>query len=99
MSKHTPGKWMAEGFGEINSELANGKWAAITIVKANHEGSVEVTEEEAEANGRLIIAAPEMFDLLVKVQRIISIPSVVSQADLLHQIKQRVIDCLSRIDG
>ena len=48
----------------INADLGR-SWKHVAIAGANGDGSATVSEEEAEANARLIAAAPELFDCLV----------------------------------
>lgn len=61
--KHTPGKWhfrtgMSDNFCEIIGDYGTNK----TIAVAPKDCFVE--DEEAEANGRIIAAAPDMLEAL-----------------------------------
>lgn len=61
--KHTPGKWhfrtgMSDNFCEIIGDYGTNK----TIAVAPKDCFVE--DEEAEANGRIIAAAPELLEAL-----------------------------------
>jgi hypothetical protein len=65
-TKHTPGPWTAEPYGdngrwEVNSD---GKlpWKAIADIRCDHMGADAVNEAEAEANAKLIAAAPELLE-------------------------------------
>ncbi len=62
MSKFTPGKWEVDGFGQAISVFDEREEATLFIVDnvyswANRDG-------EAEANARLIAAAPEMYAIV-----------------------------------
>lgn len=66
MSKqtHTPGPWQKEsdGAGEFGIHADAGRtWKFVAMVTANGQGSAVVTEAEAEANARLVAAAPELL--------------------------------------
>jgi hypothetical protein len=65
-AKHSPGNWMFERYDETRFEINSDtpKWAAIATVTQNHLGSREVGPVEAEANARLIAAAPDLLDAL-----------------------------------
>lgn len=58
-TQHTPGPWRAEwvpkGQRPWVGRIAEGRWAALACGK---------TDEEAEANARLIAAAPELLAAL-----------------------------------
>lgn len=69
MNKPTPGPWQVEtgnpGNFVINSDPEdNGKWGAVAEVRANREGSREIDAAEAEANARLMAAAPDLLAAL-----------------------------------
>lgn len=67
MSKHTPGPWLYGPFGAIwpasDVEFRDGKWrekcAEPRIITTPAQGF-----PEAEANGRLMAAAPDLLDAL-----------------------------------
>lgn len=63
MSKHTPGPWVAEPVGGKGSWVkgSTGEWAALACGD---------TSESAEANARLIAAAPDMLEALNAIQRL-----------------------------
>lgn len=66
MSKHSKGNWYVDSEGSegwsVNCDIErNGKWKHIAAIKANKEGSATVTEDEAEANAHLIVAAPDLL--------------------------------------
>lgn len=67
-TKHTPGPWMYAGAGAIKRDYtAIGCTDGETIASAwGHSNSgFFVSEEEKEANARLIAAAPELFEALL----------------------------------
>ena len=64
LDRHTPGPWK-EGYytGDIYAELVAGhSWSRIAAVTG--EASGLITPDEAEANARLIAAAPDMLEAL-----------------------------------
>lgn len=66
-AKHTPGPWMYSGAGSIKRDYtAIGCTDGETIATAwGHSNSgFFVSEEEKEANARLIAAAPELLEAL-----------------------------------
>ena len=69
MSQHTPGPWTIEADGAgwyIESNLISTFVASVENAKWNdyEEGDVVPTEEEQEANARLIAAAPDLLEAL-----------------------------------
>ncbi|AUA83931.1 hypothetical protein [Pseudomonas aeruginosa] len=69
MSKHTPGPWGQDKWGSLQTEggqdvLLRG----ITTISAGSDERIA----EAEANTRLIAAAPELLDALVNLLPLIS---------------------------
>lgn len=61
MSKHTPGPWMAD-----NGETYGNIWRIQSPIGSNVKIVAEMVcaSAEAEANARLIAAAPEMYEAL-----------------------------------
>lgn len=82
MSKHTPGPWECElghenGDFQINSTGC--RWKAIANATANVLGADAVYDDEAQANAKLIAAAPDMLKALnfcVKAMRIAGVDTV-----------------------
>jgi hypothetical protein len=66
---HTPGTWTlshdAEGVFTIHAKGNNKAPARIAIVTSFKDDLAEISEAEAASNGRLIAAAPELFEALV----------------------------------
>jgi len=70
MPGYTEDEWdFEEGYSveggvifEINSKGTTQPWKAIGFTTANTLGAGEVTPEEAEANARLMAAAPELME-------------------------------------
>lgn len=63
-TKHTPGRWTAtrENDREWMVAADDGRtWKSVATVTANDDGASTVTPEEAEANARLISAAPNLL--------------------------------------
>lgn len=79
MSKHTPGQWRNHG----SHVYAGQKW----IVGCN---SPYVSDREAEANARLIAAAPEMLEAL---------KSVIADLELLGKITGETPDTYGQINS
>lgn len=63
---HTPGPWDADALGVNADGRGNGPWRAVATVHVGREGggSKAVQPAEAEANARLIAAAPAMYDAI-----------------------------------
>lgn len=70
MNKHTPGPWRVGVCGSTAgrnfSLLAKKKNGWVNILKSNnfHDSNTRATTEEAEANARLIAAAPTMYEYI-----------------------------------
>jgi len=62
MTKHTQGTWFNNGPAEIHTKDAWQQPIAIVFDRSNKAGSV--SKEEAQANARLIAAAPELLGAL-----------------------------------
>ena len=72
MSKlqHTPGPWAIDYHGTIGhiKTLHNPEEHTKTVIKYRYNLCEEIlTEEEIQANARLIVAAPEMLEVLINV--------------------------------
>lgn len=64
-SKHTPGPWVVKGrLVEAPFRLDLGVAQAIAGMTAGSRGASQITVPEAEANARLIAAAPDMLEAL-----------------------------------
>lgn len=70
---HTPGPWHYQGATGFNTSLDDFEvnsdgddWGAVAVVTVNQLGVRNITDEEAEANAKLIAAAPDLLDALVK---------------------------------
>ena len=67
--KHTPGPWVKDYHGTIGhiKTLCNPHVHTKTIIKYRYSMCEEIlTEEEIQANARLIAAAPEMLEALIE---------------------------------
>lgn len=66
---HTPGPWRRTGRGNIIEAQVNGIWAPVASYGAHVQALLgDGGEAEADANGRLIEAAPEMYALLERMR-------------------------------
>ena len=88
MSKFTPGKWMVDGNGV--SVFDERKEATLFIVDNVWEW--EDTEGEADANARLIAAAPEMYAFLKDCVEALYM-------NACPKLKRRALELLASIDG
>jgi hypothetical protein len=61
---HTPGEWMFSKNSSDFSVYSDKKAADIALVRNT---SREISDEEAEANARLIAAAPELLENLARI--------------------------------
>jgi hypothetical protein len=61
MSKHTPGQWTTGKGQFLVREVDNKRFIARTAMPGYYRGR---SDEEAEANAKLIAAAPAMLDVL-----------------------------------
>ena len=69
MANFTPGPWVISNLTDIFTESRNGKeydghQIADCYVDYEDENDPGITIEEAQANARLIAAAPDMYDVL-----------------------------------
>ena len=93
MSKFTPGKWEVDGFGQAISVFDEREEATLFIV--DHVYSWANRDGEAEANARLIAAAPEMYRLLKEEL----IPTSDYDGILSFSREAKIRAVLARIDG
>lgn len=99
MSKHSGGKWemSRDGDGEYGIHADAGKtWKHVATVTANDEGEAKVGDDEAEANARLIAAAPEMFQLVLDVLKFKG--STRGAQGVLDELKYRAGLVLAKIE-
>lgn len=94
MSKHTPGPWVAEPGGGKGSWVkgSTGEWAALACGD---------TSESAEANARLIAAAPDMLKALrpfaeVDYEELIGAPDDMPIEEALRKAGQPTVGDLRR---
>lgn len=71
MSKHTPGPWVAH-VSKVDEDSGNEVMLIRSVDPLRGIASFEVLDEEDEANGRLIAAAPELLEALKLLQAIMS---------------------------
>lgn len=89
MSKFTSGKWFYDDFSAIVKPVSNNS-RPICIVMEDSENDYS---EEEDANGRLIAAAPEMYETLQSLVGVLSVHSY-SQEEAV-----KICQLLARIDG
>ncbi|HZV36620.1 MAG TPA: hypothetical protein VFB72_18730 [Verrucomicrobiae bacterium] len=63
-TKHTPGPWIADG-GYIQSTTAKMFGGGAVIVADPYVSEAFISDEEVDANARLIAAAPELLEALI----------------------------------
>lgn len=68
MSKHTPGPWrVGKHYSEVIADMpANPPFRGMTDDCVKHYGGYLVAESCAEADGRLIAAAPELLSIALR---------------------------------
>lgn len=101
MSKHTPGPWN-HGEGYIDTHAVDDDGSRDYIILAELHSTFgpdnygvdqwRLPPEEYEANGRLIAAAPEMYELLEYIR---DMATIETPTDVL----ERVNTLLAKIDG
>ena len=91
MSKFTPGKWEVDGYGQAVSVFDEREEATLFIV--DHVYSWADRDGEAEANARLIAAAPEMYRLAESLADLPDEQCMISP--LIHEARRLLV----RIDG
>lgn len=72
MSKHTPGPWKREGltvYALMSAGWLKGKELFKNRFWANLVCDASCSKEEAEANARLVAAAPELLDACIDARR------------------------------
>jgi hypothetical protein len=70
-----------------------GPWSAICLTEANSLGARPVSAEEAEANARLIAAAPEMLSL---VQDLSQYGGNMPYIEWCHMLRRLALDLLTK---
>lgn len=74
-AKHTPGPWTSDNEFFTVITGANGVNVAITlnpVIASKNQKPTPIDFEEIKANGRLLAAAPEMFDALPDLSAVIT---------------------------
>lgn len=82
-SKHTPGPWFTkrEGFSTVYVEA---RLRGSTIQEVAACGPTEAGSEQQEANARLIAAAPELLEALIRADQMFREIGFIAEADRLR---------------
>lgn len=64
--KFTKGEWFVKERCNFESEIRTSDGIRIALTKSYGDGFNDATEEEAEANAKLIAAAPELLEVSMK---------------------------------
>jgi len=64
MSEHTPGPWKVEPQLDGEIPISGHSWGSYLEIADIHLGGFEQVDSEAEANARLIAAAPELLEAI-----------------------------------
>lgn len=93
-TKHTSGQWHkrngdTENHFEIIGDFATNKTIALLPLRAF------VPEEEAEANAKLIAAAPELLDMLIRISKIEDHAFTLKSFDV-KRLKSEVNEAISK---
>jgi hypothetical protein len=102
MSKHTPGPWQIDG--EYVYQLVSAVGNGVSIFESEWFGCITGTPEEALANARLIVAAPEMYELIAHVAAATesgygSMMSAAQLAETLLQLRKQAKQLMAKIEG
>ena len=89
MSKFTQGNWVYDEFSAIVKTVSNNSRPICIVIE---DGEDDYSEED-DTNGRLIAAAPEMYETLQSLVGVLSVHSY-SQEEAV-----KICQLLARIDG
>lgn len=93
--KHTKGEWFVATDNNVYSQHGD---ARIAIVEADFN----ISEHEAEANARLIAAAPDLFEALIEAQETINIfcdRNTPNDGSPNGMVMQKIIDAIKKAKG
>ena len=104
MSKFTQGEWR---YVENNTVVVGGEQSKtiaylISDIKFSEDGCIEFPKDEYKANGRLITAAPEMYELLKALAFYIEAITKLQKEYVANEFcdyAERIHELLARLDG
>jgi len=97
MNKHTPGPWIMEweGNGYICPQGREDSIACTANRPLDEDGESPWTQEEEEANARLIAAAPELLEALREVVKFIDTTTHVGSQEALDAARAAIAKATS----
>ena len=93
MTKHTPGPWILRSAGELLNEIPH-PFDFVEVSKQRYITTEGKSEREANANARLIAAAPDMLNALLDVLDFWDDPNM-----SMSELKGRVRDAIAKARG
>lgn len=93
MTKHTPGPWILRSAGELLNEIPH-PFDFVEVSKQRYITTEGKSEREANANARLIAAAPDMLSALLDVLDFWDDPNM-----SMSELKERVRDAIAKAQG
>jgi hypothetical protein len=93
MTKHTPGPWILRSAGEILHGVPH-PFDFVEVSKLRYVTAEGKSEREANANARLIAAAPDMLNALLDVLDFWDDPNM-----SMSELKERVRDAIAKAQG
>ena len=80
--EHTPGPWKVDNAHISGCINAGGKHVALANFNNSVAPETRVSENEHNANARLIAAAPEMLDALISIVKLHTLPDKTKEIDI-----------------
>lgn len=100
MSNHTPRPWFIEGEYVNGRDIGDATGHSVFEACCSCHGVRGSSAKEVDANGRLIVAAPEMYELLRDLSKSYdSDKSTNDLADILYALWCTAIQLLNKIEG
>lgn len=101
--KHTPGPWR-EGEGGMLSRLNVWAGAAYQIAQVKRFPAADVVRQiradaEAEANARLIAAAPELLEMLTRCVKLLEIANIAGKSTYASDVRMGAQAAIAKAEG
>lgn len=96
MSKHTAGPWRV---GDSHLEITDADGHRAIAEVRDYDGWEEISEEEQEANLRLIAAAPDMLKALQMEEELNRIGLIRAENDFIEAVNKARRDAIAKAEG